>query len=171
MNDNTKNNLFPDYSDDDLGLYVFDGFEGYYEQVTQIIEEKGFLGMKDYKVIHLLFIRLNEWQQHIRQIRDNPNYSMTWHIDENKEGRGFTQKVKRFCNDILIDETSNYICIMGSLFEESTKEEICQEMIKEGSIEEVIKEAENFYHFYGFQEKREQARSPVIACLRMPGCL
>ena len=165
MNDNTKNNLFPDYSDDDLGLFVFDGFEGYYEQVAQIIEEKGFLGMKDYKVIHLLFIRLNEWQQHIRQIRDNPDYSMTWHIDENKEGRGFTQKVKRFCNGILIDETSNYICIMGSLFEESTKEEICQEMIKEGSIEEVIKEAENFYHFYGFQEKREQGLMKMYSSL------
>lgn len=30
MNDNTNNNLFPVYSDNDLGLYVFDGFEGYY---------------------------------------------------------------------------------------------------------------------------------------------
>ena len=156
MNDKTKNNLFPDYTDDDLGQYVFDGFEGYYEKVAQIIEEKGFLGMKDYKVMHILFIGLNEWKQHIQQIRDNPNYSMTWHIDENIEGRGITKKVKRFCNDILIDETSNYICIMDSLFEENIKEEISQEMIKEGSIEEAIKEMENFYHFYGFQKKREQ---------------
>ena len=156
MNDNTKNNLFPVYSDNDLGLYVFDGFEGYYEKVAQIFEEKGFLGMKDYKVMHLLFIGLNEWEQHIQQIRNNPSYSMTWHIDENKEGRGFTQKVKRFCNDILIDETSRYICIMSSLFEEKTKEELCQEMIKEGCAEEAIKEMESFYHLYGFQEKRHQ---------------
>lgn len=29
MNDNTNNNLFPVYSDNDLGLYVFDGFEDF----------------------------------------------------------------------------------------------------------------------------------------------
>lgn len=30
MDNNTKNNLFPVYSDNDLGQYVFDGFEEYY---------------------------------------------------------------------------------------------------------------------------------------------
>ena len=68
MNDNTNDNLFPDYSDDDLGQYVFDGFEEYYEQVTEIIERNGFLGMKDYRLIQDMIIGAELWRKHFLQI-------------------------------------------------------------------------------------------------------
>lgn len=155
MNDNTKNNLFPVYSDNDLGQYVFDGFEEYYEQVTKIIERNGFLGMKDYRLIQDMIIGAEVWRKHFLQIRDNPSYKMTWHFNEKKDGRVFTQKVKRLCNEIIINETMKYKYIIGTSFEKEIKEKVCKMMENTNfPFEELIKETEDFYYLNEYWQKR-----------------
>ena len=155
MNDNTNDNLFPDYSDDDLGQYVFDGFEGYYEQVTEIIERNGFLGMKDYRLIQDMIIGAELWRKHFLQIRENPSYKMTWHFNEKKDGRVFTQKVKKLCNEIIINETMKYKYIIGTSVEKEIKKK-AHKMLGNTifPFEELIKETEDFYYLNEYWQKR-----------------
>ena len=72
---------FPEYSEEDLGRYVFDGFQDFYAQVDKAIEDKGYIGIKDYRLIQESFIMTEVWNWHILQMRDNPYYTMTWHDD------------------------------------------------------------------------------------------
>ena len=58
---NHKGVLISTYSEEELNQYVFDGFEEYYDHIAQIIEKKGFFGMKDYRYINELFIGSYEW--------------------------------------------------------------------------------------------------------------
>ncbi len=155
MDNNTKNNLFPVYSDNDLGQYVFDGFEEYYEKVAQIIEEKGFLGMKDYRLLQDSIEGANVWREHFLQIRDNPSYKMTWHFNEKKDGRTFTQKVKRLCNEIIINETMKYKYIIGTFYEKEIREK-AHKMLENNifPFEELIKETEDFYYLDQYWQKR-----------------
>ena len=154
-NDNTKNDFFPTYSEDELGQYVFDGFEDYYVRIEEMMEDKGFLGIKDYRFIQELFIGTNVWEQHILQIRDNPSYKMTWHINEKeKDGRTFTQKVKRLCNNILINETMKYIYIIGTFVEEEIKKNVCRKMENSNFPDELRGEIEDTYYIQEYWDKR-----------------
>lgn len=156
-NGNIKGDLLPAYSDEELNQYVFDGFEDFYRDVTDVIGTKEFMGMKDYRITRLILWGPNEWRHHLQQIKDNPYYNMIWHIDEDKEGQSISQKVKRLCNDAIIDETLCFKSIFGTQYEEKTKRKIRQVVIEERIAEEAIKkDVEYYYYIYGFHEKRER---------------
>ena len=156
MNIYTENNLFPDYSDNDLGQYVFDGFEEYYERVAKIIDRNGFLGMKGYRIMQDMIFGAEVWREHLLQIRDNTSYKMTWHTDEKKkDGRTFTQKVKRLCNEIIINETKKYKYIIGTSVEKEIKEKVCKIMENTNyPLVELIKETEDFYYLNEYWQNR-----------------
>ena len=152
--DSTKNYWMPDYSEKDLGLYVFDGFEDFYAEVDSTIEDKGYIGIKDYRLIQESFIGTEVWNLHILQMRDNPNYTMTWHEDMTINGRRFTRKSKRLCNRIIINETRIFSCILGSITEEDMKKNVFKRMEGNSFPEELLGDLEDYYYTDEYWVKR-----------------
>ena len=144
MNSNTNNNLFPDYSEEDLNRYVFDGFIYLYEKVDSILEENGYVGIQDYRLIQESLLG-TAWDEHIIQIRDTPSYKMAWHINDKEDGRGFTQKAKIFCNKFLIKETLKYKYFIGTNDEKKIRENACDRVSKDFPIELVQEIEDDFY--------------------------
>ena len=152
---NHKGVLISTYSEEELNQYVFDGFEEYYDHIAQIIEKKGFFGMKDYRYINELFIGSYEWWQHIQIIKNDHCYNMPYHIGE-KDGRVITQKVKRLCNDILIDEITHYRYIIGTCIEDNLMKEVNKSMEKANCPEELIGDFEDFNYIEVYRRMRDK---------------
>ncbi len=134
---------FPEYSEEDLGRYVFDGFQEFYAQVDNAIEDKGYIGIKDYRLIQESFIMTEVWNWHILQMRDNPYYTMTWHDDMRINA---TQKSKRLCNEIIINETMKFSCIIGTITEEEIKKSVNNRMEGNKLPEELLGDLQDYYY-------------------------
>ncbi len=144
MNNNTKNNLFPDYSEEDLNRYVFDGFIYLYEKVDSLLEENGYVGIQDYRLIQESLLG-TAWNEHILQIRDTSSYRMAWHINDKKDGRIFTRKAKNFCNKFLIKETLKYKYFIGTNDEKRIRKNACIKESENYPIELVKEIEDDFY--------------------------